>query len=500
MSEKTVRSHEFWLATCSLDTYRRGTNYARMDTPWNAFTADDQALVCTVWVDTIADVFDPQEDRVRRFIRLGGKSRAWKGIAVSHGEDARHNLERAVELRKPVFGYEAEPEPVAFDRGERKVKHFYLNRVHQLRGWIGLRKVDLEDRLSIEAEFKRRGITNDSDPNAPATLFELVETTAVLPGGNRLDEAAPSGNEEDVVNDEVDGNLNADEYARLALPLLVAHVLRQRDDLLIPITYSRLAELLDRRNKHGEPFPRGLGHVLGRVTALIARAGAQMLERPPYLTSVVVHTSGPDAGLPGKGMNDLWSGYESLAIEDKKAKVWKEYEHILAFGSRWNDILRLLALPPIEPPSVSDEGAQGTGGWAGGESAAHKALKQFVLDHPEICGTPLDCWFREPEFALRSGDAIDVMFKTDRVWVGVEVKSRISDGNPDDYERGIYQVVKYKAVLDAQVRIDYLENKPEVRVLLVLESRLPDEHRELAAALGVQYLEGISPGVVEAAT
>jgi len=45
------------------------------------------------------------------------------------------------------------------------------------------------------------------------------------------------------------------------------------------------------------------------------------------------------------------------------------------------------------------------------------------------------------------------MFKAEGVWVGVEVKSRVSDGSPDDYERGLYQVVKYKEVLEAQAQL-----------------------------------------------
>ncbi|MFL9956351.1 hypothetical protein PQR21_34685 [Paraburkholderia nemoris] len=465
-----------------------------MDTPWNAFAHDDQALVCTLWVDCIADVFDPQENHIRRFVRLGGKSREWKGVAINHGGDARNNLERAIRLRKPVFGYEAEPQPGPLERGERKVKHFYLNRVHQLRGWIGTRLLDLEERLHIEDAFLRAGIHNDSDHNFRATLFELVETTAELPSASRDEETdtPENENENDTVNEEVGGNLSTDEYARLALPLLVAHVLQQKDDVLVPITYLRLAELLDRRNRHGEPWARGLGHILGRATALIERAGTLWPECPPFLTSVVVLSVGPDAGLPGIGVGEQWPSYESLSREDKQAKVWAEYRRILEFGSRWNEILRLVNLPTVEPTSGSAQNYTGTGGWAGGESEAHKALKRFIFENPEICGAPKD-GFAQEEFALRSGDEIDVMFKSDRVWFGVEVKSHVSDGKLDDYERGLYQVVKYRAVLEAQARIDRPEDPPEVHVLLALESKLPDNYRELAATLGVQYLEGISP-------
>ncbi|WP_374366038.1 hypothetical protein [Piscinibacter sp.] len=79
MAERTVGPHDFRLQTCGLDTHRRGPNYARLDTPWNAFTADGSKLVCTLWVDLIVDVHDPELGRARRFVKMGGRSRRWKG-------------------------------------------------------------------------------------------------------------------------------------------------------------------------------------------------------------------------------------------------------------------------------------------------------------------------------------------------------------------------------------------------------------------------------------
>ena len=169
MTDEKVNSHDFWLRTCCLDTYYRSSGHARVDTPWNAFTSDDRALVCTLWADRIASVFDPAGGRVRRFVRLGGKSRQWKGVAKSHGGDAKKNLERAIALSRPVFGYEAEPQPAALQAGERKVKYFCLNKVSQLHVWIGLRLEDLKERLDIDGAFERLGIENDTDSNRLAS-------------------------------------------------------------------------------------------------------------------------------------------------------------------------------------------------------------------------------------------------------------------------------------------------------------------------------------------
>lgn len=489
MAERTVGPHDFWLQTCGLDTHRRGPNYARLDTPWNAFTADGSKLVCTLWVDLIVDVHDPELGRARRFVKMGGRSRRWKGVGMQHGQQARTNLDKAIAEKLPIFGFEAEPNAAALERGERAVKHFYLDRAHQLQGRIGLSLYELENRLHIEDAFRQRGLADQEDPNLPSSLFELVDVTAEVPGADRSSHG--DGGEEHEVDQPLEGSLSADEYARKALPMLVAHVLQQQDGVMVPITYRRLAELLGRRNRHGEPWARGLGFVLGRVTALIDGTRDRLPEPPPFLTSIVVLSSGPNVGLPDTGVSDVWPGYEAMSRDEKRAKLAAEFQRVLAYGSRWNEVLRVAGLPVI-PPSVGPGGKPISGGWGGGESEAHLALKHYVRDHPELVGAGPD-WDAKVEYAMRSADELDVMFMSDQTWVGVEVKSRVSEGNAADYERGIYQVVKYRAVLAAQALADCLDVQPEIRVVLLLERELPAVYRALAAQLGVTVIENVSP-------
>ncbi|WP_157598161.1 MULTISPECIES: hypothetical protein [unclassified Rhizobacter] len=442
-------------------------------------------------MDFIVDIPDPEDGRIRRFMKMGGRSRRWRGVAKQHGDAARANLDRAIELKLPVFGYEAEPDAAALERGQRAVKYFYLDRPHQLKGWIGLRLDDLEERLHIEDAFRQRGLFVSEDSNAQARLFELVNATTAAPGSPGSRDATRSDTaEEDEDGQGSEGNLTAEEYAPMALSLLVAHIFKQTDSVLAPVTYLQLASLLGRRNKHGAPWAKGLGYVLGRVTALIDSVSAQIPEEPPFLTSIVVLSSGTNAGLPDTGVDGRWPGYESLSRKEKRDKVAAEYQRILHFGSRWNEILRLVGLTPIPLPSKKGGGPEQTG-WGGGESDAHKALKRYVHDHPEVFGAAAE-WFAQEEYALRSGDELDVMFKSDQLWIGVEVKSRVSDRLITDYERGLYQVVKYRAVLEAQARIDRPEQPPTVRVLLALESNLPDRYRDLATLLDVQYVERVS--------
>ena len=271
--------------------------------------------------------------------------------------------------------------------------------------------------------------------------------------------------------------------------MLIEHIRLQRDGVLEPLTYKDLAERLNRRDRHGKPWARGLGHVLGKVTEMLDSIDTPDLEDIPYLTTIVVSSHGKNKGLPGVGISGRWHGYEALTRQEKESKVFAEYLRILSFGSRWDNVLALLRIPPSD---ATKAGASSAGGWGGGESDEHKALKHFVKANPHLVGAEPD-WHSEVEYALRSGDEIDVLFKSARQWIGVEVKSCVSDKLDRDYERGLYQTVKYAAVLEAQAQVDHPNAPPSIRVFLVLERTLPLRLLSTAKALGVTVLENIKP-------
>lgn len=121
-----------------------------------------------------------------------------------------------------------------------------------------------------------------------------------------------------------------------------------------------------------------------------------------------------------------------------------------------------------------------------GEGSEHKALKEYVRMHPELVGAAPN-EIGTAEFKLASGDILDVYFKQSKI--AVEVKSRIS--NDDDVKRGLFQCVKYKAVLDAEDKVAGRE--PERKVVLVLERRMADEHKDIRAHLGLKVIDGVQP-------
>lgn len=122
----------------------------------------------------------------------------------------------------------------------------------------------------------------------------------------------------------------------------------------------------------------------------------------------------------------------------------------------------------------------------------HRNRDHLIKANPHLVGAEPG-WFSEEEYALKSGDEIDVFFRSGHQWIGVEVKSCISDKLERDYERGLYQAIKYAAVLEAQAQVDHPGAPPIVKVFLALERTLPSHLRATAEKLGVSVLENISP-------
>lgn len=125
----------------------------------------------------------------------------------------------------------------------------------------------------------------------------------------------------------------------------------------------------------------------------------------------------------------------------------------------------------------------------GGESENHRRLKEFVAAHPEAIGLPKGTPKGTPEYPLPSGDSLDVFFEHADTWVGVEVKSALSD--EADMVRGLFQCVKYQAVMEAVQRAKTLLQN--ARTILVLEGKLPSRLLPLKNILGVEVAESISP-------
>ena len=86
----------------------------------------------------------------------------------------------------------------------------------------------------------------------------------------------------------------------------------------------------------------------------------------------------------------------------------------------------------------------------------------------------------ETEFVLASADRVDVVFRGLQETVAIEVKS--IDSNEADLRRGVFQCIKYRAVLEA---MDF-RSDPTVTAILVTQKDLPEDLASLARLNGVR--------------
>ena len=103
--------------------------------------------------------------------------------------------------------------------------------------------------------------------------------------------------------------------------------------------------------------------------------------------------------------------------------------------------------------------------------------------HPEVLGIT-GVSRKETEHPLLSGDIIDVYFETAESRYAIEVKPSTSP--EDDITRGIFQCVKYKAILEAMRKVDY--GRYAISTLLIVAGSMSNRNKQLADALEIKYI------------
>ena len=164
----------------------------------------------------------------------------------------------------------------------------------------------------------------------------------------------------------------------------------------------------------------------------------------------------------------------------KLNKAAHEYKH-------WDDMLKTLHLNPARIFTDEEVHHLKTGFFgSGGEGEEHKSIKEFIMSHPSTVNKNWKVIQSSTEELLPSGDRLDVFFvlKDDR-HVAIEVKP--STSSDDDVTRGIFQCIKYKAVMDAARALD--NGQYETETMLIIAGSMSDANRLLANDLHVHYIE-----------
>lgn len=274
----------------------------------------------------------------------------------------------------------------------------------------------------------------------------------------------------------ISGDKLYQERARRALPLLV-----RQAQAHAPIYYSDLSAELGMSN------PRNLNYVLGSIGQALLLLAAEWGEDIPPIQCLVINKS---RGVPGEGISVWFIGkadFRKLSRKQQRELVKIELQKVFAYR-KWQKVLASLGLKPIsvDYSEVLTKAAVFRGG---GESDRHKNLKHFVAQHPETIYLPPTTPNGETEYPLPSGDRLDVLFRDKDDWIAVEVKASIS--GVDDIVRGMFQCVKYRAVIEAYQATKSLSQS--ARTILVLESSLPDALIPLKNILGIEVIENVVP-------
>lgn len=277
--------------------------------------------------------------------------------------------------------------------------------------------------------------------------------------------------------------------ARTILPLLIWCAKNGR-----AITYGQLDD---------EVVSRGLGHHVmvvqygypaGAVGNALIETGEEWGEAIPPLNALVVNKK---HNLPGDGVNWFLDQYyepkkctDEMTIDEKRAIVEEIHADIFSY-EYWDELLEEYEIGAFEGTIVFDDdeneniSSPSKGGWSDeAESEEHKKLKEYISQNPKLIGLNKDTKNGEIEYLFSSADKADIVFKNIHKYTAVEVKSIKSNDN--DLNRGIFQCIKYQALLRAEQKA--LLIPPTARAILITERRLPISLQNLADTLGIKVI------------
>lgn len=267
-------------------------------------------------------------------------------------------------------------------------------------------------------------------------------------------------------------------WARKMIPVLIYWASVSK----APHTYSELSKAVGHNTNQ-------IGSVLGKIDDVFQelRKACPEFKNLPTLNSLVISKS---SKLPSDGFDYVNSRYSSLTKEQKLDEMQQRNSEAYYYD-KWNEVLDVLELPPYKGDTNKDYESsirKGLFSQHGSEGKKHKALKEYIYNHPERLGIK-NVMQKEMEHFLLSGDRLDVYFLLkDGTQIAVEVKSSISDNA--DILRGVYQCVKYDSILNAEQSVKGIHNT--VKSLLVLEGEMPLSIASDAVALHIQFLDNFS--------
>lgn len=250
-------------------------------------------------------------------------------------------------------------------------------------------------------------------------------------------------------------------------------------------------------------FP--FSNMTGLMAGLIGNY-CSYLDLPP-LNALIVRA---DTHIPGGGIDFFLrsfgiNNYKDLTTRQKRQELNNSIYPLIFRNDIWDSLLEANGVQANEPneyiPYVQvqnpengnddnvDNNNQG-GNRRGGERNPHRLLKEYVIMNcqniPELRERGCHSENADDEFIFPSLDRADIFFNNEEVDdeqfnIACEIKSYCS--NDDDIKRGIFQCVKYRALLNAENELNGRRRRS--RCFLIVQRILPDELNEIAETLNV---------------
>ncbi len=262
--------------------------------------------------------------------------------------------------------------------------------------------------------------------------------------------------------------------------------------LIIPILIKWARESWDSPHYYAD-IAKSIGSNLQSVGAWLGLIWSHVIHpRFPYAPSLNALVCNQITHLPSDGLDYVFPNYSKSSLKEQKEFVAKA--NLAAHEYDWNPVLRELGLKPLDVLPFKELcdynnrlffGKGHSKHLKGGENLFHKRLKEYIQEHPDKIGILEDITFSAIEHTVLSQDRIDVLIATKNTSYAIEVKSEIS--NDDDIIRGVFQAVKYKAVLEAQGKIN--GDTTDVKSILVISRALPELAAKMAKILDVTVIE-----------
>lgn len=258
----------------------------------------------------------------------------------------------------------------------------------------------------------------------------------------------------------------------------VARLLITRSKALETATYGEARRMLEKELSIERVFSIHPGPVVGGMMNRLWDLDPNL---PPL--NVLMVDRGGTPGTGADGYVAAWSGkrYARMSAA-KRATVLADATRAVWEYARWDEIYQaafgepFTAVPQAKLPTSAGE----YGGAA--ESNEHKRLKAAIAANPRLVASISADAVVQTEARLRSGDEVDVRLLDRGREYAIEVKSIRS--NDADLERGLYQAVKYRAVIEAQYQT--LGAQASVVAILVTERAPLPELRTAAKSLGIK--------------